>query len=118
MTSATRRGRAPARSSAERSAETTAGRLWMLDEVSDATIAPGGSGSTAYDRTIRPPPRAPTTATETWSSAISTAASGGGLAIHEANRLIPTKVLFDERHFVDLAQRRQAVQHLLDGRLA
>src|SRR5437763_15624908 len=43
------------------------------------------------------------------------AASGGGLAIHDANRLIRRKALFDERHFADLAQRRAAEQHLFDG---
>ena len=82
------RGRVPARSSAARSADTTAARSRMFEEVSDAMTAPGGSGSDAYACTTSPPLRSPTTAAATRSVAISTAASGGGLASHEENRLM------------------------------
>src|SRR2546423_5114352 len=90
----------------------------MSDRVSEGRPAPAGSGSPASDSTPSPPLRSPTTATATRSVAISIAASGDGLAIHDEKRLMSAEVLFDEGDLVDLAQRRQTVQDLLDGGFA
>ena len=109
MASATRLGCAPIRSNTRPSAEATAFGSVMLTAFSDGTTAPGGSASIACAVTDSDESREATVAADTRWRAISTATVGGAGDRSD---------LLNKGDLVDLAKRRDALQHLLDGRLA
>ena len=91
-TSATRRMRAPSRSSTERSAPATTVGSWMLSALSAGVTVPSGSRSLACPAIVHAPRGPPRRTPVTRSAAISIAAAGGALTRNAGSRPDPALI--------------------------
>src|SRR5687767_6961546 len=108
IASAIRLGRMPMRSNTRRRAAPAVRGSLMFVALSEGATVPAGSGSTAWAVTDNLDSRATMFAADTRCGAISTATVG---SVGES------KNLFNKGNLVDLAERGEALQHLLHSRL-